>query len=119
MSARIPHSQAGWVDLLIYNHARYNAPIVDCNISVKLSAPMVEQLAHATVRRIDETHANPLAAWIAMGAPDYTTAEQNAALLAASVLQVENLVDIASLSSKDVFTITVPTHGVAAVRVKS
>ena len=28
-------------------------------------------LAEATVRRIDETHANSLAAWIAMGAPDY------------------------------------------------
>ena len=33
--------------------------------------PLAGQLAAATVRRIDETHANPLAAWIAMGAPDY------------------------------------------------
>jgi len=49
-------------------------------------AAAAKQLRGATVRRIDETHANPLAAWIAMGAPDYTTAAQNVQLLSASQL---------------------------------
>jgi len=65
---------------------------------------------------VDEAHANPLAAWIAMGAPDYTTAAQNAALLTASELVVEKLADIATVGYGK-FTITVPTHGVAAVRI--
>ena len=51
-------------------------------------------LATATARRVDETHSNPLATWIAMGAPDYTTQAQNDALLNASLLVTENLKDI-------------------------
>jgi hypothetical protein len=58
-------------------------------------AAAAKQLRGATVRRIDETHANPLAAWIKMGAPDYTTTAQNAAIMAASEMVVEKLVDIA------------------------
>jgi hypothetical protein len=49
-------------------------------------------------------------------APDYTTAAQNSQLLAASQLVVEKLSDVATIG-KNLFTITVPTHGVAAVRV--
>ena len=102
-----------FTDLLIYNHAAFADPIVDCAITVAVTA---YKLATATVRRVDEAHANPLAAWIAMGAPDYTTAAQNAALLTASELVVEKLADIATIGYGK-FTITVPTHGVAAVRI--
>lgn len=101
------------IDIFVYNHASFANLIVDCNITVDVVA---SNLAAATVRRIDETHANPLAAWIEMGAPDYTTAAQNAALLASSQLVVEKLSDIAAVG-QDSFTMTVPTHGVAVVRV--
>lgn len=104
-----------YIDLFVYNHAAFADPIVDCNVTVSLPLPGYK-LAEATVRRIDETHANPLASWIAMGAPDYTSAAQNAALLEASELQVERLSDIAGVGG-DSFTMTIPTHGVAAVRV--
>ena len=107
---------SSWVDLLLYNHASFADPIVDCNITVTLPAALAGQLSKATVRRIDETHSNPLAAWIAMGAPDYTTAAQNAALLAASELVTEELASIAKVQ-KSGFEMLVPTHGVAAVRV--
>ena len=80
---------SAWIDLLLYNHASFADPIVDCNITVTLPLQFAVQLRGATVRRIDETHSNPLAAWIAMGAPDYTTTEQNDALLAASELVTE------------------------------
>jgi len=102
------------VDILVYNHASFIDAIVDCNVTVTVDA--MPHLASATVRRIDETHANPLAAWIGMGAPDYTTAQQNAKLLASSQLVVEKLEDIATVRS-NTFTLMVPTHGVAAVRV--
>ena len=108
-----------YIDLFVYNHAAFVNPIVDCNVTVALPASLLGyKLVEATVRRIDETHANPLAAWIAMGAPDYTTSEQNAALLAASQLVVEKLSDIATVdTAARSFTMTIPTHGVAAVRV--
>jgi hypothetical protein len=106
------------VDLLVYNHAAFGAPIVDCNVNVSLAALELKAggLASATVRRIDEAHSNPLAAWIAMGAPDYTTAEQNAQLLVSSALVVEKLANIATVGAYT-FEIKVPPHGVAAVRV--
>ena len=78
-------------------------------------------LGGATVRRIDEGHANPLAAWVGMGAPDYTTAAQNAALLAASQLHQEQLLGSGGGAriggGATGFSIAVPTHGVAAVRI--
>ena len=80
---------SAWIDLLLYNHASFADPIVDCNITVTLPLHLAVRLTEATVRRIDETHSNPLASWIAMGAPDYTTTAQNAALLAASELVTE------------------------------
>lgn len=80
---------SAWIDLLLYNHASFADPIVDCNLTVALPSHVVGRLGEATVRRIDETHSNPLASWIGMGAPDYTTAAQNAALLKASELITE------------------------------
>ena len=87
---------SSFIDLLVYNHASFADPIVDCAITVSVAAP---KLNTATVRRIDETHANPLAAWIAMGSPDYTTAAQNAQLLTVSMLGVEKLGDIAHVNT--------------------
>jgi xylan 1,4-beta-xylosidase len=108
-----------YIDLFVYNHASFADPIVECNVTVVLPSSLLGYiLANATVRRIDETHANPLAAWIKMGAPDYTTAPQNKALVEASELVLEKLSDIASVNVEArSFTMTIPTHGVAAVRV--
>ena len=51
-----------------------------------------------------------------MGAPDYTSPAQNAVLLNASQLVVEPLASVARVSGSS-FVMTVPTHGVVAVRV--
>ena len=53
---------SAYLDLLIYNHAAFSFPIVDCNITVTVPAGAAAKLNTATVRRIDETHSNPLAA---------------------------------------------------------
>ena len=42
--------------------------------------------ASAVAYRIDEGHANPRAAWVAMGSPPHPTADQTAALLEASTV---------------------------------
>lgn len=106
------------VDLILYNHAPFASLIVECNVTVHVSAAVAKGLGVATLRRVDETHANPLAAWIAMGAPDYTSKAQNAALLASSQLVVEKLADVATIAADGSgFVLAVPVHGVAAVRV--
>ena len=54
------------------------------------------------------------------GAPDYTNASQNAALRAASEMVAEPLLGAGgarALASGDGFSIEVPSHGVAAVRI--
>merc|ERR1711871_774904 len=104
------------LDLLVYNHAAFVDPIVNCSVVVNFEGTLVAEsrLRSATVRRIDEEHANPVGRWIEMGAPDYTTAAQNELLRQASELRVEKLVDVAELLTGGLsFTIMVPAHGVA------
>ena len=115
----VRNDSSSTVDLILYNHAAFASLIVDCNVTVSVSAAVAKGLKSATLRRVDEVHANPLAAWIKMGAPDYTSAAQNALLLAASQLIVENLADVATIAGDGSgFVMTVPVHGVAAVRVE-
>lgn len=106
------------LDLILYNHAAFADPIVECSLNVNVDgANSALQLGSATVRRIDEDHSNPLAAWIDMGTPDYTSAQQNEALLNASTLVVEQLSKVATSVSAASFVMTLPPHSVAAVRV--
>ena len=122
----VRYASNGTLDLFVYNHAAFASPIVDCDVTVDLSASLPDlgadvlrrALESATVRRIDEDHANPLAAWVAMGAPDYTTAAQDKTILAASQLKTEPLLadGAKARANGNGFTIRVPSHGVAAVR---
>ena len=107
------------LDLLIYNHAAFADPIVTCSVTVSVpsNGGATPQLSTATVRRIGEAHANPLATWISMGAPDYTSAAQNAALLNASQLAVEPLSQVATSVAASTFVLDAPPHSVFAVRV--
>ncbi len=114
------------LDLLVYNHAAFAATIVNCNVTVRLDPVLAAHFSlnstatTTTVRRIDEQHANPLATWIAMGAPDYTTSQQNEEILRASQLVVEHLHDVVvpgSLLGTNEFTMPMGPHSVAAVRV--
>ena len=112
----VRNQSAGFLDIHLWNHAAQADPICDCTVSVTLPSAAAAALPKATVRRIDEDHANPLAAWIAMGAPDYTTAAQNAQLLEASKLQTEQLAAVAKVAA-DGFSLRVPAHGAAVARV--
>jgi len=103
------------IDVFVYNHAAFADEIVTCAVAVSIPEAFRPALASASVRRIDETHANPLNKWIEMGAPDYTNAAQNAAILAASELHAESLTSVASIDGLS-FTITMGPHSVAAVR---
>ena len=62
---------------------------------------------HTRMARIDVDHANPMAAWIAMGSPTYPSPSQLAKLETASELVWED-VEHAGQSS---LTAVVPAHG--------
>ena len=113
----IYNSVSKQLDLIYYNHAPFANPINDCQITAVLPADIdTAKLAQATVRRIDEKHANPLATWVGMGAPDYTTSAQNDAILASSELKSESLPAGAVIGTSIV--LTVPTHGIAVVSIQ-
>jgi len=106
-----------FLDILMWNHAAQVDPICDCMVDVLLPQTVsAAALSASTVRRIDEEHANPLATWLKMGAPDYTTEAQNQEILAASELQTENLAAVGSIVAGG-FNMLVPAHGVAVVRI--
>lgn len=98
------------------------ANITTCDVTVTTNQG---RLPGATVRRIDENHANPLKAWLDMGAPDYTTKQQNAEILAASQLVAVPLpqddgIRVASGTGSAgtplLLTVTMLPHSVAALR---
>eukprot|EP00039_Didymoeca_costata_P003397 m.67388 g.67388 ORF g.67388 m.67388 type:complete len:661 (+) comp11885_c0_seq2:62-2044(+) len=110
------------IDVFVYNHASFVDDINTCNVTVEFSQLSVNhfdlgQIAQkASIRRIDETHANPLMAWIDMGMPDYTTNEQNAAILNASQLVTEPFLSVATVESPTSFSMTMSPHSVAVLR---
>jgi len=58
---------------------------------VCIELPHKLQIFAADIQRIDEGHANALAAWVDMGSPEYLSAAQKAALYASSELRHEPL----------------------------
>ena len=64
-----------------------------------------------TLERIDETHANPQAAWIKMGSPTYPTPQQIAIMDHASLLVPEPI----HASEAGAYVITIPPYGVVAL----
>lgn len=84
-------------------------------VSVELRG--LKEHAGASVERIDEAHANPRQAWIAMDSPAQPDFEQVASLNAASELNSEP-VEISIGSDCVRFELLMPPQSVAAVKVK-
>ncbi len=72
------------ISVLLVNLSLPRHDIATETVTVELAA--IGNVAHARKRFIDAEHANAKARWKAMGAPEYTTAEQVAALHEASQL---------------------------------
>eukprot|EP00051_Salpingoeca_urceolata_P025412 m.457188 g.457188 ORF g.457188 m.457188 type:complete len:380 (+) comp20331_c0_seq5:325-1464(+) len=113
------NSTSSQLDVIVYNHATWNTSVLDCTVRVEAPTGSVDFGAKSsTLRRIDGAHTNPLATWVAMGAPDYTTAAQNKAIMASSVMETQALssaqgVTIVGPSALD---IVVPAQGTAVIR---
>ncbi|HEY4000841.1 MAG TPA: glycosyl hydrolase family 39 [Candidatus Xenobia bacterium] len=65
-------------------------------------------LHHARLWRVDETHGNALAAWVAMGRPDFPTRPQQAALRSAGALSPPQNLELP-------LEVRVPAHGLVLI----
>jgi len=98
--------------VMLTNFALPRHPIDSQRVRLRIKSKA--KPAHVSVRRIDETHANPKAAWQNMGSPEYPDHAQIQMLHESSKLIVEPLratfeSDIASVE------ITLPRQAVAAI----
>ena len=108
----------GEVRVILANHACPTCPEpADVTINqVSVSG----EWASATIRRIDSTHANPHAAWVALGSPNYPTdpaieTMRNASELASTSVGVKCQAGECHLAAP----LTVPAHGVVEVVVRT
>jgi hypothetical protein len=110
---------SGSTQLLLFNHAPDgDAQITECNLTVVVSgSATTEPKPSARLRRIDDAHASYVAAYDAMGRPDYTTPVQDAALLSASELVDETLA-ISVAPGVATISLVLPPHSVAEVTVE-
>jgi xylan 1,4-beta-xylosidase len=100
--------------ILLTNHALPRQPLERHRVKVELAdAPVPRSI---TLERIDDEHANPKAAWLGLGGPEYLSSAQVERLEAASRLipEPQNW----EYEDRTVrFVVDLPPHGVAAIAV--
>lgn len=110
-------SGANEVHVLMWNHAAIQDPCPPTNVSVKIALPAGATPRSATILRVDENHANPRAAWEAMGSPTYPTPAQLRQLHDAAELRAETVALVTATGSAS-FEVTMPSQAAAVVRVR-
>lgn len=102
------------IQLLAVNHHSLEHAIKEENVSLRLDG--FAEPVKVGVTRLDDTHGNALAAWQAMGAPDYATKAQIAALAGASYMQEEQIA-FAQKDGSVELELTLPKMGAALVSI--
>ena len=98
--------------LLLANHALPRQPIEPESVRIEIEG--ARRPARAVLRRVDDTHANAVAAWRLMGAPEYPSPGQVEELIEASRL-IDEGVEIERLEDGLAVTLEMPPHAVASV----
>jgi xylan 1,4-beta-xylosidase len=98
--------------VLITNHQVPRAPIADERIQLRVTG--LKAPSSAWLERIDEEHANPHGAWLAMGSPMYPDRGQIEALEKASELRREKVAMVADGRGVSI-DLTIRPHSVIAV----
>jgi xylan 1,4-beta-xylosidase len=107
--------QAGSATVLLSNSALPRHPIVEETVSIALAnAP---EPSRASIRRIDDEHANAKRRWLEMGSPDYLSPEMVTQLDAVSLCESAPC-PFAFRGGDLVLDITLPPQSVAAVTVE-
>jgi xylan 1,4-beta-xylosidase len=103
------------VTILVTNGALPRHPIRTEIVTIELRG--IGAIAFATLERIDDDHANPRRAWLAMGQPERPLPRQVAALEAASELVVQPAsfeVD----GDRAMFTLAMPAQGTTLITIE-
>jgi xylan 1,4-beta-xylosidase len=98
--------QTNVLHILAVNHNSLLHEIEDESMRVTLPENMT--VRHADIQRIDDKHANALAAWNTMGKPEYLSPAQKATLSVASEVKRESL----NISGR-IVELTIPAQGIA------
>jgi xylan 1,4-beta-xylosidase len=100
--------------VLLSNHVMPRQPISREAVRIEIQGTRASQ--RAVIRRIDEEHANPVAAWRAMGAPEYPSRRQVDELIEASEIRTEG-VAIERADGRVGLTVELPPHAVASITI--
>lgn len=100
--------------VLLTNHAMPRQPISGEAVRIEIRGARASP--RAVIRRIDEEHANPVAAWRAMGAPEYPSPRQVEELIEASEIPSEG-VAIERADGRVGLMVELPPHAVAAITI--
>jgi xylan 1,4-beta-xylosidase len=101
--------------LIIVNHNVPGEPIDNETVCLVVDGVNAPSLIDPRVRRIDESHANPMQAWIQMGSPQYLTQNEIDVLMKASEMPFEEIEYSVSGSKQITFSFVVPPEGVVAI----
>jgi xylan 1,4-beta-xylosidase len=100
--------------VLLTNHAMPGQPISRQAVRIEIQGARTS--SGSVIRRIDEEHANPVAAWWAMGAPEYPSPRQVDELIEASEIRAEGVVSERA-DGRLGLTVELPAHAVAAITI--
>lgn len=81
--------EANGTTIVVINQAMPRHAIAEERVVLALTCPASWIVESVSIERIDDAHANPEAAWCAMGSPEYPTAAQVTSLVAASEVSDE------------------------------
>ncbi len=102
---------------LVVNQAMPRHPVDSVSIAVALSHDGTRRLRAATVERVDEDHANPARAWMAMGSPTDLKPDDVQTLMAASRVASETVACTSGPSTSG-FELIVAPQSVNLIRVE-
>ena len=80
---------------ILINQAMPRHAIAEESVTLRLRHAAGRSIAGVTIERIDDTHANPEAAWRRMGAPEYPSPRQVEGLMQASRTSIEAVSHVA------------------------
>ena len=107
------------INVFVYNHLISGQNGSSCTLTVALDG--LESIpTSSTATRIDDANANPKAAFVAMGSPDYPTRAQLQTLEEASTLVWTPLLNASGVtvhSASSSIAVKVPPHGLCVLRI--
>jgi xylan 1,4-beta-xylosidase len=105
-----------WTAVLLTNVALPRHAIAAERVAVRLDGLAGRRPRAASVARIDATHANAKAAWLAMGSPEYLQPREVEALHAASAL-VDEPLEVVVEGGQLLLSLDLPANATALVRI--